>query len=83
MDWPPYSPDLNPIENIQALLKRKINENHPELLLLQNAEALPLLHSAALKAWEELEEEMLNKLAINMRKRCQAVINAQGWYTKY
>ena len=24
IDWPPYSPDLNPIENIWAIMKRKI-----------------------------------------------------------
>ena len=26
IDWPPYSPDLNPIENIWAITKRKIAE---------------------------------------------------------
>src|SRR5204862_6870247 len=30
-DWPPYSPDLNPIENAWALLKKKVLEMHPEL----------------------------------------------------
>jgi len=31
MAWPPYSPDLNPIENLWALLKAKIYELHPEI----------------------------------------------------
>ena len=31
IDWPPYSPDLNPIENIWAIMKIKITE---KLLLL-------------------------------------------------
>jgi transposase len=26
MDWPPYSPDSNPVENLWATLKRKIYE---------------------------------------------------------
>ena len=26
IDWPPYYPDLNPIENIWAIMKRKIVE---------------------------------------------------------
>lgn len=31
MIWPPYSPDLNSIENLQALIKAKIYELYPEL----------------------------------------------------
>jgi hypothetical protein len=27
MEWPPYSPDCNPIENLWAVLKRKIHEH--------------------------------------------------------
>ena len=32
MDWPPHSPDLNPIENIWRLLKLKIFQLYPKLM---------------------------------------------------
>ena len=30
VDWPPYSPDLNPIEHLWWALKQKLHKLHPE-----------------------------------------------------
>ena len=39
MDWPLYSPDLNPIKNLWKMLKAEINRVHPELKGMGNSEA--------------------------------------------
>jgi transposase len=35
-DHPPFSPDLNPIENLWKLLKAKIIELYPELVTMKD-----------------------------------------------
>jgi len=40
MPWPPYSPDLNPIENLWKMLKAEIDRAHPELKGMGNSQAV-------------------------------------------
>lgn len=84
MAWPPYSPDLNPIENLWALLKAKIYELHPEIKgMPDNEETLQILTAAAQEAWSEIDTDMLEKLAVTMPNRVKQVIDNDGWYTSY
>jgi hypothetical protein len=84
MDWPPYSPDLNPTENLWALLKAQMYILHPELVgAPNNVETLDLLIRCAIDTWNRQGEELLNRLIDTMVNRVKAVIEAKGWYTKY
>jgi hypothetical protein len=84
VDHPPYSPDLNPIENLWKLLKAKIIELYPELITMRdNDSTKELLIPAAQEAWELLEDDLLETLALGMQKRIDAIKAANGWYTKY
>lgn len=84
MDWPPYSPDLNPIENLWALLKAEMYRKFPNLVGMPNTEAtLDYLIQCAIQTWDTLEFSLLNRLMDTMEHRVEAVLRAKGWYTKY
>lgn len=83
-DWPPYSPNLNPIEHMWPHLKDNIVAAHPELEdMPKNDTIKELLIEAAIEAWDAIEDRLYKTLAHLMRDRCEAIYNADGWYTKY
>ena len=84
IDWPLYSPDLNPIENLWALLKAEMYWQFPNLIGMPNTEAtLDYLIQCAIHTWDTLEFSLLNRLMDTIEHRVEAVIDAKGWYTKY
>jgi hypothetical protein len=42
-----------------------------------------LLIRYAMDTWNRLGEDLLNRLVDTMEHRVKAVIDAEGWYTKY
>ncbi len=84
MEWPPYSPDLNPIENLWFLLKSAIYQHRPDLLTMQGDEkVLAALIETAQLVWNHIRDEVMNKLIVTMVHCAKAVLEADGWYTKY
>ena len=73
--WPAHSPDLNPIENLWSILESKLKDRKP-----CNKDELFL---TLLNGWNSLEVTLLTKLVESMPHRCQAVIDAKGYATKY
>ncbi len=75
LDWPVNLPDLNPIENIWGIVKRKMRDTRPN-----NADDL----KAAIKAtWASITPEQCHRLIASMPRRIDAVIHAKGGPTKY
>ncbi|KAI6656221.1 hypothetical protein LOD99_1554 [Oopsacas minuta] len=70
IDWPPNSPDLNPIENLWGVLKHRIIVNAPKTI----EEVESMIHSQ----WETFEPDFLSKFTSSMKKRCNLVIASGG-----
>lgn len=77
IDWPAYSPDLNPIEYVWNKMKDYIQEHFPHKMSYDR------LREAVKEAWEAIPTSYLEELINSMRDRCQAVIDANGMHTKY
>jgi len=75
LDWPPYSPDLNPIENLWPRVHKLMDELAPP-----TNEALA---EAFVECWPQLSLDLFTDYAQSMPARCQAVIDADGHATKY
>jgi transposase len=75
--WPPYSPDLNPIETMWDKMKDYLQDNFPERM------TYPQLRAAVQEAWDSITVDRLNELIDSMHDRCQAVIDANGMQTPY
>ena len=76
MFWPLNSPDLNLIETLQNDIKDYIQKHYPNV-----HRSYKRLRSAVQEAWESITHERIKELIREMP--CQAVIQADGLYTKY
>jgi hypothetical protein len=75
IDFPPYSPDLNPIENLWNDLKRRVEQH--------NATDIEELEHHLRDEWQATSTDFLANLVDSMPSRCQAVIASEGHLTKY
>ncbi len=83
MSWPPYSPDMNLIEHCWGPLKEKVHELVPDLLDLSKAQAEERLGAVLPIAWQAIPRAHMDKLIAGMPKRVAAILEAEGWYTRF
>ncbi len=75
IDWPENSPDLNPIENLSGIVKRKMRNKRPK-----NADELK---ATVKEPWASIPPQQCHKLITSMPRRIEAEIKAKGAPTKY
>ena len=72
MHWPPYSPDLSPIEHLWRV------RNRPQLTT-----TLQTLRLALMQEWNAIPQAEISRLILSMTRRVRAVLNANGGHTRY
>jgi transposase len=77
LDWPAQSPDLNPIEHLWEILKKKLNSYKAP------AKGVWELWERIEVEWNKIEVEQCQGLIESMPRRLEAVIKAKGGHTKY
>ena len=75
IDFPPYSPDLNPIENLWNDVARRVEK--------RQASTMEQLQDVVAEEWAATSTQFIRTLAHSMPARCRAVINANGNHTSY
>ena len=75
LEWPPNSPDLNPIENLWGIIKVKLS-----VMKITNIAALT---AEIERIWNGFGPDFLTPFVESMPRRIQACIDADGQTIKY
>lgn len=82
--WPPYSPDMNPIEHVWWHLKKLVYQVRPDIDSITNKDRQKeALIEALPRAWKLIPRRIVEEVVNSMPRRIEALIAAQGWHTKY
>ena len=77
MVWPAKSPDLNPIEHVWAIMRKRITE------LQQAHHTLQDLRRLVRDAWDSVSIAGINSLLNSMPRRATVVYELEGDHTHY
>ncbi|GFV69792.1 transposable element Tc3 transposase [Trichonephila clavipes] len=77
MDWPAYSPDMNPIEHVWGMLGRRIAARQT------SPTCLPELRWALFDEWCNIPQDQIDNLILSIPWRYKACIASCGRHTPY
>ena len=77
LPWQALSPDLSPIEHLLDQLDRMVRKHQ------QQPQTLDQLRAALTEEWQCIQQVSINRLIASMRRRCVALINKRGAFTRY
>ena len=75
LEWPSRSPDLNPMENIWGILKKKVYRRNPETFME--------LENAIFEEWDLLDNNEVGRIAASFPSHLRQVIDRHGSVIDY
>jgi transposase len=75
LDFPPYSSDLSPIENLWSDLKRRVYAHHPN--------TMEELEDWISKEWQATDLNFISHICLSVPKRLQLVLENKGHKISY
>jgi transposase len=75
IEWPPWSPDLNPIENLWNDLKRRVYARHPQ--------TMEELEQSIREEWDATDLNFISHICRSMPHRLQLVLANHGHKISY
>lgn len=77
MDWPALSPDLNPMENVWAMLTRAVYAGGKQY------NSTDELQASIISSWEQLQQNKLKTLITTLPNQIYKVCVKQGMFIGY
>jgi transposase len=77
LNWPARSPDLNPIDNVWAMMSRVVYANGKQY------DTVDELRAAIFKAWAEIPQAKIAECIASMTSRVVEVLEKKGGKTSY
>jgi transposase len=75
LEWPSNSPDVNPVENVWSIVKRKVEKRKPK-----NIDELELF---LCEEFKNVDINSVMNIVMSMKKRCLSLIESKGERIKY
>ena len=73
--WPAKSPDINLIENVWSRMEMLLNRDR--------VKSVYGFKRSVIRVWDKISQEYISSLYESLPSRLQAVIEADGWQTRY
>jgi len=75
IEWPPWSPDLNPIENLWDVIKARVYGRFPQ--------SMEEMENLVREEWAAIDLKFISHVCCNMPRRLQLLLDNNGHKIKY